>query len=971
MSKKIMKRSLALGALMAFVITGSAMAKETNYISETPVSIPNEFVITGESGSTPAVEADGKTVSIVGCKSILLDGNWTHNKDRNIFHAINGGTLTIGSEEQLVELRDTTHFTNTSIVFHANGSNINVNATKIHLENFGNAFVAQGNAALSINANEIYLKSDTTSSAISAMSFSDTTGDGKPPININTGKIIIETRNGYGIYVSQGTYNGVVSGVPTSGSVNINATGGEVSIVSSKGITILNGKDANNKASVDIESGIMNITSTEYGIKADTNAMVDITAGKTTINVINTNDVYAKGVYATNDGDVNIKGDVDITVNSKGATGVYVMDENSNVFIGGEGKTVNITAGGSGWVDGVRVFNGENGDQNINTNSEVTLQADTLEIKAISTDGVAVGIDVGNDTTGGSEKPNQVNVVARDTIITATSGIKEADEAGEYYNIGIVNYSQGIVKINDGNVTINAGTAISTRGVATTEININNNEDYDVKITGDISYSAAPDDATMVTKTTINLANSESFLKGNIVKTGEPEAVTYPVGVTLGLANGATWTTVSDDTGNGENNFVNALNINDGIVNVTDGTKIQVGVYEEDTGWSGTGTVVLENASVDQQVTLNKKSGEVTVATNIDGIDNMSDEQIAEALSDMQNAVVMASASEEAADYAAHSGKSALYDEVKIAMSDLVEGNTAALDKTVASANVSVNDMVAVGLMSWRAEMNDMNKRMGELRNANGEHGVWARMVRGESEYDNVKNQYNQYQLGYDEKLSVDKRWTVGAALSYTDAENSFAEGNGESTNKALSIYGSKLNNDGTFIDLIAKYARLENDFKTYSGMGDADYDTNGYSFSAEAGKRIQQGKGLWIEPQVELTYGKVSAVDYVTKNNVNVAQDGMDSLVGRIGFSIGKDIEKGNVYARASYLYDFDGETKAVLNGVQTLENDLGGGWWEVGVGANINLSKATYIYADVEKTFGGEVDTNWQWNLGVRYSF
>lgn len=26
---------------------------------------------------------------------------------------------------------------------------------------------------------------------------------------------------------------------------------------------------------------------------------------------------------------------------------------------------------------------------------------------------------------------------------------------------------------------------------------------------------------------------------------------------------------------------------------------------------------------------------------------------------------------------------------------------------------------------------------------------------------------------------------------------------------------------------------------------------------------------------------------------------------------------------------------------------------------------------YADVEKTFGGEVDTNWQWNLGVRYSF
>ena len=315
--------------------------------------------------------------------------------------------------------------------------------------------------------------------------------------------------------------------------------------------------------------------------------------------------------------------------------------------------------------------------------------------------------------------------------------------------------------------------------------------------------------------------------------------------------------------------------------------------------------------------------------------------------------------------------KNAIYDNVTATVNGLGDVAVDEGSKEVAAANVSVNDMAAIGLMSWRAEMNDMNKRMGELRNANGEHGVWVRMVRGESEYNSVKNQYNQYQLGYDEKLSVDKRWTVGVALSYTDAENNFAQGNGESTNKALSIYGSKLNEDGTFIDLIAKYARLENDFETFSGMGAADYDANGYSFSAEFGKRIQQGKGLWIEPQVELTYGKVGSVDYVTENKVNVAQDSMESLVGRIGFSLGKNIKDGNVYARASYLYDFDGETKAVLDGDAVLENDLGGGWWEVGVGANINLSKATYIYADIEKTFGGEVDTNWQWNLGVRYSF
>lgn len=36
-----------------------------------------------------------------------------------------------------------------------------------------------------------------------------------------------------------------------------------------------------------------------------------------------------------------------------------------------------------------------------------------------------------------------------------------------------------------------------------------------------------------------------------------------------------------------------------------------------------------------------------------------------------------------------------------------------------------------------------------------------------------------------------------------------------------------------------------------------------------------------------------------------------MDSFVGRLGVSLGKDIERGNVYVRASYLYDFDGDAK------------------------------------------------------------
>ena len=292
------------------------------------------------------------------------------------------------------------------------------------------------------------------------------------------------------------------------------------------------------------------------------------------------------------------------------------------------------------------------------------------------------------------------------------------------------------------------------------------------------------------------------------------------------------------------------------------------------------------------------------------------------------------------------------------------------------TTNRAITDMASISIMTWRAENNDMNKRLGELRDSKGEHGAWARMARGESKYgaQNVKNQYNYYQVGYDEKLSVDPNWTVGVALTRTEGNSTFAAGSGENKHTGVAVYGSYLNDNGSFIDLIAKYARMDNEYKTIgAGVGDADYKANGYSLSAEYGKRFTKDNGFWIEPQVELTYGTVGSVDYLTSKGYNVHQDSVDSLVGRLGFSLGKNIKQGNVYVRASYLYDFDGETKATMSGAGTasFEQDLGGGWWEVGVGTNLNLSEATHLYFDVEKTYGGNVATPWQWNAGVRWSF
>lgn len=293
-------------------------------------------------------------------------------------------------------------------------------------------------------------------------------------------------------------------------------------------------------------------------------------------------------------------------------------------------------------------------------------------------------------------------------------------------------------------------------------------------------------------------------------------------------------------------------------------------------------------------------------------------------------------------------------------------------------ANEGITELANVAFMAWRAENDEMHQRMGELRSSNGEAGIWARMKRGESKYGDmdIKNQYSTYQLGYDEKVG-DSNWYIGGAISRTEGKSSFATGSGENQSTGFTVYGTYVADDGQYLDLSAKYARLDNEFDVFGRSGiesTGDYRNNGYAFSAEYGKRIEAGNDFWVEPQVQLTYGHLSSANYTTSRDVRVTQDAMDSVVGRLGFAAGKDIGAGNVYVKASYLYDFDGDTNVKMTDGKNsavYDQDLGGGWFEVGIGTNINLSETSHLYFDVEKTYGGDIETPWQWNAGVRFDF
>ena len=715
---------------------------------------------------------------------------------------------------------------------------------------------------------------------------------------------------------------------------------------------------ANSIGEVKVDGSIVSVTpSGEFSIGND-NSNVSISNSGTALKISSNADVA--NIYGKN-----------IDIKSENGAGAILGTNAPHLFLGNANtEKISIDSGD----DGIRV---------IKAYAEIKAKKISFNVRAAG----CAAIWAQNNTEDDNAPANAAAVKLQADKIDITA---------EQY--GFIAFSNSKLDV-DGDLTVNAPIALGVRGVST--VNINEDGTHKTVLNGDISFETpnSPEDAQNSGKkinanVNLNLTGKDSSWTGRAYQeykvNGEYKQLVdlavepYHGNVTgfkVNVSDGAAWNMTGDS-------FVNDVTVGENsAVNVKEDTQL---ANLQNVNLAG-GNINLEGSG--QQINVvDKLSGEGKITTN--SLDNqMNIEQndakhlTVNGTKEVTDAIASGNADlQDLANVVKSNGKSAA-DTVTSDANDIIGGYSAEVDsngkvvaktvKTVENTtNRAISDMANISLMTWRQENNDMNKRLGELRDSKGEHGAWARMARGESKYGshNVKNQYNYYQVGYDEKLSTNPNWTVGVALTRTEGNSTFARGTGENKHTGFAVYGSYLNDNGSFVDLIAKYARMDNDYSTIgAGVGDASYETNGYSLSAEYGKRFTKDNGFWIEPQVELTYGTVGSVDYLTSKGARVHQDSVDSLVGRLGFSLGKDIKQGNVYVRASYLYDFDGETKATMSGAGTasFEQDLGGGWWEVGVGTNLNLSDATHLYFDVEKTYGGNVATPWQWNAGVRWSF
>lgn len=282
--------------------------------------------------------------------------------------------------------------------------------------------------------------------------------------------------------------------------------------------------------------------------------------------------------------------------------------------------------------------------------------------------------------------------------------------------------------------------------------------------------------------------------------------------------------------------------------------------------------------------------------------------------------------------------------------------------------------------------MDRLNKRMGEARYINGEEeeGMWVRIRHDRIGMDGeFRSQNTMYEMGYDEKQDCDNgERRVGFAIDYMDGSTTYSDimGKGETKRYGLWLYDTWLGDKGHYADYVAKWGHLSNDFDIHDKDSlehvIGDYSNNVFSVSAEYGRKKDIGNDWYIEPQAQLQLARVTGAEYTTTTqDTKVSVDGINSLIGRAGFRLGRDVdERSTVYIKADLLHEFLGDqtitaTDATGSLRETFENK--GTWYDIGFGFATALGKDSYAFMDFEKSFGNDNDETYQINAGVQWTF
>ena len=687
---------------------------------------------------------------------------------------------------------------------------------------------------------------------------------------------------------------------------------------------------------------------------------------------------YGGNVYINNDADIHITSQAK-GGNGKEVAGLYTSyDGHIN---GSADSTINIHAEGIGKVTGIT-----NGTYDVLAQlSNVNYTPSTINLRGttnIFLDGKS-NYGICSDIKSNFEANTVTINFANDSKNLTSVGIQATDEGKIKIDNLFIGTDATALNQADKITALQTGKLYSGRYniKRNAQINVNTNEQGTVQINGSINNQE---------KGTINLhlTNADSYLYGNVNTDSE-----YSWGgreTNIVLKNGAVWKNFSAN-GWMDSNLTNFTLDNHARLDMTyneySSNKLFQDIYINN-NMSGTNATI--NMDIDASTNTNNSDRLYIAGTHTGNHYITLNNVNADGNTDGAEGTVLVSVNKEQGNFFANDKEGSLYwNKYTLDKQDsTTDGyNTDWYlkkvefipDKPTTSVD-AVDATQRLAFANW-VEDDKLMQRMGDLRHeTNNEEGVWVRVKGGKYSGDGFSNRHTMYQLGYDDVVkNTDKlKRYQGVAFSYDDGKNSFNRGSGKLKAKSIGFYNTDLRNKGHYLDVVFKIYDADSDFTVFDSEGKkitGAFDNTGISLSAEYGRKKYLDEHWSIEPQAQLTLGYLGGARYTTSNGIHVSQSDPNSVLGRIGCNFMYDMdEKNTVYLKANWLHQFAGNYGVTLtNGNDSLriDNHDHDTWFEYGLGFACMTGKNNHLYADVERSTGGSLRKNWQWNAGMFWTF
>lgn len=197
-----------------------------------------------------------------------------------------------------------------------------------------------------------------------------------------------------------------------------------------------------------------------------------------------------------------------------------------------------------------------------------------------------------------------------------------------------------------------------------------------------------------------------------------------------------------------------------------------------------------------------------------------------------------------------------------------------------------------------------------------------------------------------------------------------------------LGGYYTRYADNGAYVDVVGQLHSVRNAYKDMYGTSATQRGT-GYGLSVEVGRPWALGDSDWsVEPQAQLSY---LSTRYRRFNDAisSVAALRDSDLRGRLGVRLAwrdrqasgsarsSDLKASDTfYFTANLLHSFKPDHAAAIGGIPVSESLARRTWAELGVGAQYQLQRATYLYGGLQyqRSLGGNGRHGVSGEVGLR---